>query len=223
MFRAFYGTARRAQACRRGAVPPTFAGWGGVPVPRHAAVGRIGFGMSLEFNKAAAAVLTAGITFMVAGLVGDALVSPPRLYQTAIATGDAAPQAQQAAAPAAPALEPIAPLLAAANVDNGRQLSQRLCASCHNFAQGGPNGVGPNLWGIVGAPHARVAGFNYSAANRALADKPWDYEALNAFIARPSAAMPGTRMAFAGIGNVQQRADVIAFLRSLDTSPKPLP
>jgi cytochrome c len=178
--------------------------------------------MSLEFNKVAAAVLTAGITFMVAGVVGDALVHPPRQYEAAIATG-APPAAQQAAAPAPAALEPIAPLLAAANVDTGRQVAQRACASCHNFVQGGPNGVGPNLWGIVGAPHARVAGFNYSAANRALADKPWDYEALNAFLLRPSAAMPGTRMAFAGLSNTQQRADVIAFLRTLDTNPQPLP
>jgi cytochrome c len=178
--------------------------------------------MSLEFNKAAAAVLTAGITFMLAGLVGKFLVSPPRLYEAAIATG-APPPSSAPAAPAAPTLEPIGPLLASANVDAGRQAAQRLCASCHNFAQGGPNGVGPNLYDIVGSPHARVAGFNYSAANRALADKPWDYEALNAFLARPATAMPGTRMAFAGISNTQQRADVIAFLRSLSPNPKPLP
>lgn len=178
--------------------------------------------MSLEFNKAAAAVLTAGITFMVAGLVGDFLVSAPRLHTAAIATGPA-PAPAAPTAPAAPALEPVGPLLAAANLDNGRVLAGRLCASCHNFAQGGPNGVGPNLYDIVGSPHARVAGFNYSAANRALADKPWDYEALNAFLQRPSAAMPGTRMAFAGIGNAGQRADIIAWLRTLSPSPKPLP
>ncbi len=173
-------------------------------------------------NKAFAAVLTAGIAFMVTGLVGEAIVAPKPLERSAIQIGEPEP-AQQAAAPAAPALEPIGPLLASANVDTGRQVAQRLCASCHTFTQGGNNGVGPNLWGIVGAPHARVAGFNYSQANRALADKPWDYEALNAFIARPSAAMPGTRMAFAGIGNVQQRADLIAFLRTLDANPQPLP
>lgn len=178
--------------------------------------------MSLEVNKAFAAVLTAGITFMAAGLVGDFIVSPKKLSQPAIQVGEPAP-AQQAAAPAAPALEPISPLLAAANADAGRQVAQRLCASCHTFTQGGNNGVGPNLWGIVGAAHARVAGFNYSAANRALADKPWGYEELNAFLHRPSAAMPGTRMAFAGIGNAQQRADLIAFLRTLDASPRPLP
>jgi cytochrome c len=178
--------------------------------------------MSLEFNKAAAAVLTAGITFMVAGLVGQALVSAPRLQQVAISTGAPPPSSAPAAA-AAPALEPIGPLLANANADNGRQVATRLCASCHNFAQGGPNGVGPNLYDIVGSPHAAKAGFNYSAANRALADKPWDYEALNAFLHRPSVAMPGTRMAFAGIANAQQRADVVAYLRSLSPSPKPLP
>ncbi len=178
--------------------------------------------MSLEFNKAAAAVLTAGITFMVAGVIGGAIVSPHHLERSPIAAAEpAAPAA--AAAPAAPALEPIGPLLASADADAGRQAAQRLCASCHTFAQGGNNGVGPNLWGIVGANHARAAGFNYSAANRALADKPWDYEALNAFLARPNTAMPGTRMAFAGINNAQQRANVIAYLRSLDANPKPLP
>lgn len=97
------------------------------------------------------------------------------------------------------------------------------CASCHTFNEGGRAGVGPNLWGIVNKNHAQAQGFNYSAANRALADKPWDYEALNAFINAPGRAMSGTRMAFAGLANTQQRADVIAFLRSLATTPAPLP
>ena len=178
--------------------------------------------MSLEFNKAAAAVLTAGITFMVTGLVGDVLVSPRRLHEPAIAIGAPA-QAAAPAAPAAAALAPIGPLLASAKPDEGRALAQRLCASCHNFTQGGPNGVGPNLWGVVGGPHAHVEGFNYSPAMRALHDKTWDYEALNAFLHKPGAAISGTRMAFAGISNDQQRANVIAFLRSLDANPKPLP
>jgi cytochrome c len=83
--------------------------------------------------------------------------------------------------------------------------------------------VGPNLYGIVGKNHAQSAGFNYSAANRALADKPWGYEELNAFINAPARALVGTRMAFAGLANSQQRADVIAYLRSLAASPVPLP
>lgn len=178
--------------------------------------------MSLEVNKVAAAVLTAGIAFMVTGLVGDLIVHPRKLERSALAVAEA-PAAAAPAAAAAPTLEPVSPLLAAANVDNGATLARRLCASCHNFAQGGANGVGPNLYGIVGKGHAQAAGFNYSAANRALADKPWDYEALNAFIARPATAMPGTRMAFAGVSNVGQRADLIAYLRTLSPNPVPLP
>ncbi|MCU0946363.1 MAG: c-type cytochrome [Rubritepida sp.] len=181
--------------------------------------------MSLEFNKMAAAVLTAGVTFMGAGVLGELLIHPKRLSAPAISLGGNAQNTPPpaAAAPAAPALEPIGPLLAAASVDNGRALAQRLCASCHSFNEGGRNAVGPNLWNIVNKGHAQVAGFNYSAANRALADKPWDYEALNAFIAAPNRAMAGTRMAFAGVASPQQRADIIMFLRSNATTPAALP
>ena len=180
--------------------------------------------MSLEFNKLAAAVLTAGVAFMGAGVLGELLVHPKKLPAPAISLGGA-PQTTAAAPapPAAPAIEPIGPLLASANLDNGRALAQRLCASCHSFNEGGRNGVGPNLWNIVNQGHAQVAGFNYSAANRALADKPWDFEALNAFIAAPARAMPGTRMAFAGVASAQQRADIILFLRSNAPTPAPLP
>lgn len=179
--------------------------------------------MSLEVNKAFAAVLTAGIVFMGAGVIGGLVVHPKRLETAAISIGATPQTAAPVAAAAAPALDPISPLLAAANADNGRVLAGRLCASCHSFNEGGRNGVGPNLWNIVNKGHAQVAGFNYSAANRALADKPWDYEALNAFIAAPNRAMAGTRMAYAGLPNTAQRADLIAYLRTLATTPAALP
>lgn len=180
--------------------------------------------MSLEANKAFAAVLTAGVTFMVAGFLGDQVVHPTSLQRPAIQVGDA--PAEVAAAPAAAAplvVEPITPLLASASADNGRTLAARQCGACHSFDQGGRNGVGPNLYGVVNRNHAQVEGFNYSAANRALADKPWDYEALNAFLYAPARAMPGTRMAYAGMSSAQNRADVVAFLRTLSPSPAPLP
>lgn len=176
--------------------------------------------MSLEVNKMFAAALTAGIVFMVAGVVGGVIVHPRKLETSALAIAAPAP----AAAPAAPApLEPIGPLLAAANADNGRQIAQRACASCHTFNEGGRSGVGPNLYGVVNGPHAHVEGFNYSAGMRALHDKAWDYESLNAFISRPATAVPGTRMAYAGMSSTGQRADLIAFLRSLAAEPAPLP
>lgn len=180
--------------------------------------------MSLEANKAFAAVLTAGIAFMVTGFVGGVLVRPHPLAQSAIQVGDA--PAAGAGAPATPApleVDPVTPLLANANVDTGRTLATRQCAACHKFAEGAGNGVGPNLYGVVGRKHAAVEGFNYSTANKALSDKVWDYEAINHFIYAPARAMPGTRMAFAGLSNTQQRADVIAYLRTLNANPPPLP
>ncbi|MDQ1080986.1 cytochrome c family protein [Pseudoroseomonas cervicalis] len=178
--------------------------------------------MSLEVNKAFAAVLTAGIAFMVAGLVGETVVHPHRLEKTAIAIEGVGESAAPAAA-AEPALDPVEPLLAAANADAGRQLAGRLCASCHSFEQGGANRVGPNLYGVVGNHHAHLDNFNYSPAMKGLSDKPWDYAALNEFLAAPARAIRGTRMAFAGIRDVKQRADVIAYLRSLSANPAPLP
>jgi cytochrome c len=172
--------------------------------------------MSLEVNKAFAAVLVAGIAFMGTGVIGGLIVHPKRLETAAIQIGEPA-QSTQTAAPAAAAIEPITPLLAAANPQNGQALAQRLCASCHSFNEGGPN-----LHAIVGAPHAHAEGFNYSAAMRAKSSEPWTYEALNAFLLRPAGAIQGTRMAFAGINNTGQRADVIAYLRSISpNAPAP--
>jgi cytochrome c len=176
---------------------------------------------NLEANKIIAAVLTAGVAVGVAGLIGSVLVSPKRPHHAAINIGGEAP-AQAAAPAAAPALDPITPLLAAANPQNGQQIAQRQCASCHSFNEGGRSGVGPNLHGIVGAKHAHIDGFNYSAAMRAMADKPWTYEELNAWIHNPRAYAPGNRMSYAGLANIQQRADLIAYLRSISpNAPAP--
>ena len=176
---------------------------------------------SLELNKVFAAILTAGITFGVAGVVGRLIVHPKMPHESAIQVGEPAP-AQAVAAIAAPALEPISPLLAAANVQNGQQLAQRQCASCHSFNEGGRNGVGPNLYAIVGAKHAHSEGFNYSAVIRGMASKPWGYEELNAWLANPRAYAPGNKMTYAGLASVQGRSDLIAYLRSISpNAPAP--
>jgi cytochrome c len=177
----------------------------------------------MELNKIAAAILTAGILFMVTGIIGDALVHPKRLQESVLQIDTGAAPAAAPAAPAAPTIEPIGPLLASANPDNGAAIARRACAACHTFDQGGRNGVGPNLWGIVGADHAHAEGFNYSQAIAGMRGTPWSYEELNKFIANPRAYAPGTRMAYAGLASAQQRADLIAWLRTLDTEPKPLP
>jgi cytochrome c len=178
---------------------------------------------TMEVNKIVASILAAGILFMVTGIIGDALVHPQRLERSVLQIDTGVAPAAAPAAPAAPAIEPIGPLLAAADPGNGAAIARRACAACHTFDQGGRQGVGPNLWGVVGADHAHVAGFNYSAALAGMRGTPWGFEELNKFIANPRAYAPGNRMAYAGLANARQRADLIAWLRTLNTDPKPLP
>jgi cytochrome c len=175
---------------------------------------------SLEVNKVVAAVLVGGIVFMVSGVVASLVVRPTQLPHSVLAI--------ETGAPAAPAdtkdepLPPIAPLLATADAAAGEALAKKQCAACHTFNEGGRNGVGPNLYGVIGAKHGHNPGFSYSAA---LAGKegPWTYEQMNAWLKKPSAYAPGNKMAFAGINSDKQRADIIMYLRSLAATPAPLP
>lgn len=175
---------------------------------------------SLEVNKAVASVLVSGIIFMLAGLVAEVVVRPAPLTKTAIkiegaAAPNAAPKAEETVAP-------IAPLLAKADPAAGEKIAKQVCAVCHTFNDGGRPGIGPNLYGVLMRPHASEQGYTYSSA---LKDKKgaWDYEALNHWLKKPAAYAPGTKMTFAGINNDQQRANVIAWLRTLSANPAPLP
>jgi cytochrome c len=178
---------------------------------------------SMEVNKGIAAVLVGGIAFFLTGLIGDTLVREtlPEKPVLNIATAPTAPTGGGEAKPAGPA--PIAPLLAAADAKSGDQFAHKICVACHTFDKGGKPGVGPNLYGIVGAPHDHEEGFNYSPAMAKFKGQPWTYDALNEWLYKPSGYAPGTRMTFAGITSDKQRADVIAYLRSLSDNPQPLP
>ena len=177
---------------------------------------------SMEVNKGIAAILVAGIVFFLTGLIGDSLVRerPPEKPALVIAAAPAATGGGEAK-PAGPA--PIAPLLASADPKVGDQFVHRVCVACHTFDKGGKPGVGPNLYGVVAAPHDHEQGFSYSPALEKFKGQPWTFDALNEWLYKPSAYAPGTRMSFAGISNDKQRADVIAYLRSLSDNPVPLP
>ena len=175
---------------------------------------------NLEFNKAAAAVLTAGIVFMVSGVIASMVVKPQVLHQTVLKIEMAG--AGAAAGAKAEPLAPIAPLLASADAAAGEGVAKKQCASCHSFNDGGKNGVGPNIYGVIGRKHAGTAGFNYSDAVKGKPG-PWSYEEMNAWLKNPKAYAPGTRMAYAGLSNDKQRADLILYLRSLAASPAALP
>ncbi|HTR17175.1 MAG TPA: cytochrome c family protein [Acetobacteraceae bacterium] len=175
---------------------------------------------SMEINKVFAAVLTAGIAFGVAGLIADITVHPehPEKSVLKIESGPA-----PAAQPEAPKpLAPIGPLLASADPAAGEATTKKLCAACHNFNEGGAAKVGPDLYGVIGRARASVAGFSYSSALQGKSG-PWTYEDLNQWLHSPRDFAPGTKMSFAGIDNDKQRADVIAYLRTLSHTPEPLP
>jgi len=115
---------------------------------------------------------------------------------------------------------PIATLLATADIAKGEAAFKK-CAACHTIAQGGPNGIGPNLWAAMGKPHGHVAGFSYSDALKSVPGN-WDFEGMDKWLANPKKYAPGTKMTFAGLGNPEERANLIAYLNA-QGSNLPLP
>ncbi len=122
---------------------------------------------------------------------------------------------------AAAAEQPIETYLAKADPAKGADVFKK-CGACHTDQKGGPNGIGPQLWDVVGRPRATEAGFAYSDA---LKGKPgvWDWDTLGQWLKSPKDFAPGTKMTFAGLSNPQDRANLIAYLNTQSDAPKPLP
>jgi len=180
--------------------------------------------MNFEINKVAGAVLGTALGIMVVGIVADMIYAPPHHEQPGYVIAVAEPSGEGTDEPAAPAVTPIADRLQTASVENGADDVAK-CKTCHTFAKGEPNKVGPNLWGVVGANFVHVADFDYSDAMRAKGEEgmTWTFENLDHFIENPKGFIPGTAMTYAGVKNPEERADIIAYLRTLSDSPVPLP
>ncbi|MFN3944287.1 MAG: c-type cytochrome [Allosphingosinicella sp.] len=122
----------------------------------------------------------------------------------------------------APGEEPIAFFLQTADAGRGEQ-QFRKCAACHTIEQGGAQGLGPNLWGNMGATIAHVAGYTYSDALRQRSGETWTWENMSEWLRSPRNFAPGTKMTFAGMGNPQDRADLMVYMNQMSSSPIPLP
>jgi len=114
---------------------------------------------------------------------------------------------------AAMSLVVVASSAQAGDPAKGKTVFQR-CAICHRVDQNGGNGLGPNLFGIVGRKAGTAANFNYSAAMKN-SGITWTTDKLTAYVEHPSAVVPGNKMAFAGISDAGQRGDVVAYLATL--------
>lgn len=173
----------------------------------------------MELNKIAAGLLAALLVMLGIGFISEEIFHPSHEQLALYGIVEAEP-AKEASAAAAPAEVPLPVLLASASVSKGAS-AVGACKACHNFEDGGANGIGPNLYDIVGEKVADVAGYDFSSALKSYGGT-WTFERLNTFIDNPQKTVPGTKMSFAGIKNDQKRADVLVYLNSLGSN-LPLP
>jgi cytochrome c len=176
---------------------------------------------TFEFNKIAAAILAGALIIMVINEIATLAVHPtyPETPAYAIDTGVVA--SSEVASNDEVEGPSLGALLAVADAEKGEKVFKK-CAACHTAEQGGANKIGPNLHAILARDKGTVADFSYSSA---LIDKGgnWSYSDLDEFLKKPSTYIKGTKMSFAGIKKPADRADLIAYLRTLGTEDVPLP
>jgi len=179
---------------------------------------------SWEWNKIAGAVLGTLLFVVILKLASEAIFEVPPPAKPGYVVEGVQETASSGGASAQPAEEPLpdfGTVLPAASASNGQQVSQR-CEQCHDLSKGGPNKIGPELWGVEGRPRASHPGFDYSSAMSS-SHAPWTFEALYRYLKSPQAVVPGTKMSFAGLRSSQDRIDLIAYLRTQSDSPVPIP
>jgi cytochrome c len=174
---------------------------------------------SFEWNKIAGWFLAAAVAVLGISIFSGILYKPAHVAKEGYHVEGVEEVA--ATGPAAVAEKPIAFYLASANVTKG-EAGFKKCQSCHNNVKGGPNAIGPNLWGVVGRPVGKHPGFQYSSQVAGHGGN-WDWESISQWIKNPKTYIPGDKMAFAGLEDPQARADIIAYLNTQADSPLPVP
>ena len=177
---------------------------------------------NLKTNKILAGFLLAGLLAMGGGKIAEILVPDQALDENAYPVEiKQAADSGQASTPVNQGPEPILALLTSADIEAGTKVAKK-CTACYEFDTDGKNKTGVMLWNIVDAIKGMKDGFNYSDALVGMGGA-WDYDALNAFLYKPKAYIKGTKMNFAGLKKPSDRANMIAYLRSLADTPVALP
>jgi len=177
---------------------------------------------AFEINKIAGATLAALLVIFASKTTLDIVYKEhkPEKPGWALPITEVAPAASKAPeAPFDPAQ--VIALLSKASAENGRD-SFKKCMQCHTNDKGGRTLTGPNLYGVVGRARATMAGFPYSEAMKTHPGN-WTFEELVKYLHDPKADIPGNKMAFAGVKDNAELADLLVYLRTLSDSPAPLP
>jgi cytochrome c len=178
---------------------------------------------SFEWNKIAGGVLGTILFILVVRIVSGAIFEQePPAKPGYVVPGVVEETAGASSAPVEEAIPDWGTVLATADAAHGHDISHK-CEQCHDLSKGGPNKIGPNLWGIVNAPRGEGrGGFDFSAAMKAKGGT-WTYDELFKFLKSPQGYIEGTKMSFAGLPLTKDRIDIIAYLRQDADSPAPIP
>jgi len=178
---------------------------------------------SFEWNKIIGAVLGTAIFIFVVRQIAEVIYEPevPAKPGYVVEGVAEAPASGAAATPVAEVMPDWGTVLPAADVAAGKTVSIK-CEQCHDLSKGGPNKIGPNLYGVVDRARATHPGFDYSSAMKSKSD-PWTYDELFKYLKSPQSYVPGTKMTFAGLPREQDRINLIAYLRSNADSPAAIP
>ena len=178
-----------------------------------------------EVNKIFAAILVALIILFIISNIGNIIISIDKdeKIETAyiIDIPDSNNRSTTSSAVMEENIDPVSSLLITASIINGEKIFKK-CASCHNYKKNSKSKIGPNLWDIINNSKGNSAGFAYSN-DLAKFGGIWTYEELGQFLYKPKNFIKGTKMNFAGLKNVKDRADLILWLRQQSDSPAPLP
>jgi cytochrome c len=170
----------------------------------------------LQVNKILGAVLATGLVIMGVKLGAEAIYhrEAPEKAGYHIEVADTGGEGGGAAAVDTP--PDWGTVIPTADIAAGEKTFQTKCTSCHNNANGGPNAIGPNLWGVVDRPVASHPGMEYSDAMKAHAKEVpnWTWDAIYTFLGAPGKVVKGTKMTFVGVKKPEDRINLIAYLHS---------